>query len=398
MPPPPSRNFPPIDFKTRFPGLDGIRALAITMVFALHFGGGTHGGPLLRIVNAIRLRGSLGVDLFFVLSGFLITGILYDTQSDSRFFQRFFGRRSIRIFPVFYLVFAILLVLTPIVHYQWRLGHLAFPFYMANFAMAYDGSLQRIPSLRYPGTGAQLIHFWSLCVEEQFYLIWPLAVWLVRDRVRLIWISATLSLLALALRIVFVLKFPPDRYEMWMWHLLPFRMDALLIGAILALILRSPRAAFWQRRCKWLFLGATAAAAGIALWSPSLTSPWFSTLGLTAVAMASAGLIGATLRRDSLAFRLFHLRPLRILGKYSYGFYVYHLIWTGGWTALISYLTVRLHSSVPANAIVDVLNFAVTFAVAKLSYDLFEVRFLRWKARFEYDSEQTTHRHAFTLR
>jgi peptidoglycan/LPS O-acetylase OafA/YrhL len=109
--------FQPIDFKTRFPALDGVRALAVSMVFALHFGAGSHGG-LLKLVKAISLRGGMGVDLFFVLSGFLITGILYDTQSDSHYFARFFGRRSIRIFPVFYAALGVLLFLTPFFKYQ----------------------------------------------------------------------------------------------------------------------------------------------------------------------------------------------------------------------------------------------------------------------------------------
>ena len=108
------RPFPPIDFTTRFPALDGLRALAVTMVFALHYGGGLHGGRLLRLANAVRLRGWMGVDLFFVLSGFLITGVLYDTRSDSGYFRRFFARRALRIFPVFYLTFAVILLLTPV--------------------------------------------------------------------------------------------------------------------------------------------------------------------------------------------------------------------------------------------------------------------------------------------
>ncbi len=84
-----TRSFPPVNFKHRFPALDGIRALAITLVFLLHYGGGTHGGALLRLFNAVRLRGWMGVDLFFVLSGFLITGILYDTRDEPHFFKLF---------------------------------------------------------------------------------------------------------------------------------------------------------------------------------------------------------------------------------------------------------------------------------------------------------------------
>jgi peptidoglycan/LPS O-acetylase OafA/YrhL len=113
------------------------------------------------------------------------------------------------------------------------------------------------------------------------------------------------------------------------------------------------------------------------------------------LALASAGLIGATLRPGSVAFRLFNLKPLRILGKYSYGFYVYHLLWAGAWSALVAYLTPRFHSSVPANAISAVTNFGLSFLVAKISYDYFEVRFLRFKKNFEYDSELREHKTNF---
>jgi peptidoglycan/LPS O-acetylase OafA/YrhL len=391
-----TNHFHPIDFKTRFPALDGIRALAVTWVFALHYNGGIHGSAL-KLVNAIASRGGMGVDLFFVLSGFLITGILYDTRSDSRFFVRFFGRRSIRIFPIFYSVLAILLLLTPLLKYQWRLGHLAFPFYLGNFAMAIDPSLQDVNSVVHPAASARLIHFWSLCVEEQFYLIWPFVVWFVGDRMRLIWTAGGLSVAALGLRIAFVLHFPPRYFEMWMQHLLPFRMDALLIGAVLALVLRGPNADFWQRSCKWLFmLGAAIMVVGSVL-SPSLDSLWFNTVGYSAVAVAAAGLIGATLRSGSVAFRLFHLRPLRVLGKYSYGFYVYHLIWARAWRYLELLLATQLHVPVVGRAILDLGCFAATFIVAKLSYDHFEVRFLRLKKHFEYDSERSSHRHAFSL-
>jgi peptidoglycan/LPS O-acetylase OafA/YrhL len=383
--------FEPINFKTRFPALDGIRALAVTMVFALHFGAGSH-GPILRAIKAISRHGGMGVDLFFVLSGFLITGILYDTRADSHYFSRFFGRRSIRIFPVFYFALALLLALTPLLGYQWKPGHLAFPFYMGNFAMALDPSLRNLESKFHPAASAALIHFWSLCVEEQFYLIWPLLVWVIRERVRLIFTATVLSLVALGLRIVFLRTISPDYDEMWMQHLLPFRMDSLLIGAILALVLRGPASGWWQRTCRLILVGGTAVVFGILVASPSPTSVWYNSVGLSMVAITCAGLIGTVLDTRSRVSRLFQLGPLRTLGKYSYGFYVYHLIWAAAWNLLVLRLTLILHSSPLATVLVDVLCFATTFMVAKLSFDQFECRFLCWKGRFAYDSERSSHR------
>jgi peptidoglycan/LPS O-acetylase OafA/YrhL len=390
-------HFPPIVFTSRFPALDGIRALAVTMVFATHYGGGVHGGFVLNALNLLRLRGWMGVDLFFVLSGFLITGILFDTRADSRFFQRFFVRRSVRIFPVFYLLVAVVLLLTPFFRYQWRLPHLSFLIYLGNIWGSFDYSLYRVASVTHPVASLFLGHLWSLCVEEQFYLLWPFVIWTIRDRIRLVWIAAGLSVISLLFRAGLIVFSSANSFELAS-HTLPGRMDALLIGAMLALLLRGDSAAAVQRACKWVFLVAGALVVAISSLSPAIDSPWLLTIGYTLIGITSAGLIGTTLRGGSPSFRLFNLRPLRVLGKYSYGFYVYHLVWVGAWWHFEVVLGTWLHSRVAGGVLMDVLNFGVTFVVAKLSYDLFEVRFLRLKKNFEYDSELVTHKHAFSLK
>jgi peptidoglycan/LPS O-acetylase OafA/YrhL len=392
------RHFSPIDFKHRFPALDGIRAVAVTLVFMEHFGGGAHGGRVLNLINQVRIRGWVGVDLFFVLLGFLITGILFDTRKDSHYFKRFFARRSLRIFPVFYLVVAVLLALTPILHYQWRAGHLLFLIYMGNFFGNHDFSLYEVLSANHPAFKASIGHFWSLCVEEQFYLLWPAVVWMVRDRIKLLWTAAGISVLALVLRYVMVVMAGPVLAETWIIRTLPFRMDTLLIGGMLALLLRGPNADRWQRLCRPLFLICTALAVGIFLFSPAYDSAWLLTIGLTITALASAGLIGSTLRAGSPAYRLFYRKPLRTLGKYSYGFYIFHYIFVWAWIQLLVLFTNHFHSKAIAGVLALGINFAVTFLVSKLSYDHFEVKFLRWKRHFEYDSEIAEHKHAFVTK
>jgi peptidoglycan/LPS O-acetylase OafA/YrhL len=386
--------FAPIDFKTRFPALDGIRALAVTMVFVHHYASGTqaHEGIVLRVIHAIDQRLWSGVDLFFVLSGFLITGILYDTREDSKFFRRFYVRRSVRIFPVFYLVAAILLLLTPIFHYQWQWGHLTYFVYIGNY-FSYPVVVSTID----PKASVFIGHFWSLSVEEQFYLLWPIVIWLVRDRLWLLWISFVGSVLVLAARYLWCLHVlhPGAR----IFSGLPFRMDSLLLGGALALLLRGPRAENWRNACKWIFLVSLTASIVIFANSPNsiYEGTLWMTLGLTATAATSVGLIGMVLVKESRLVRVFSLRPLRMVGKYSYGFYILHMLWSPAWSALPSKLAPTLHSHALAGIVSLTANYAVTLLAAKLSYDLYETKFLKLKRGFEYDSELRDHEHAFII-
>jgi peptidoglycan/LPS O-acetylase OafA/YrhL len=390
--------FSAIDFKTRFPALDGIRALAVTMVFALHFGGGgTNGGPILKALNSIRELGGFGVDIFFVLSGFLITGILFDTRRDSRFFKRFFARRSLRIFPIVYLLFAILALLTPIMGYQWHWQQAFFLVYLGNFFANAHFDYYLVHATTHPAAEATLAHLWSLCVEEQFYLVWPLVVWLIGDRVKLLWTSIALCVLALALRIAMVHVLPLPVAVMWLYRTLPFRLDDLVMGAALALLLRGAAADAVQRSMKWVFLAGLTGTAASYFYSPDAGSAWGITGLMTLVGITSFGLIGMTLRPGSPAYSIFNLRPLRVLGKYSYGFYVWHIVWGRAWIQVLVYMTARFHSTAIGGAVSLSLAFIATFLAAKLSYDLYEVRFLKWKYKFEYDSEIREHKTAFAL-
>ncbi len=385
----------PLDFRTRLPALDGLRALAVTMVFLRHYGGGAHGGLLLRTVNLVRERLTIGVDLFFVLSGFLITGILYDTRHDSHYFGRFFVRRAVRIVPVLYLLFAILALLTPMLRFQWQWKQAWFLVYLGNFFANRDYSLYQLPSLLWKPAQANLGHLWSLCVEEQFYLLWPAVVWLVRNRVKLLWTCAGLSALTLGLRVLAVLCWEPELAERWLRRSMPFKLDALLFGAMLALLLRGPHADRVQRACKWIFACGLAGFVAIQVLSPSYTSPWDLTLGMTAAATLGAGLIGWALQPGSTAFRLLSLRPLLLLGKYSYGFYVFHAVWQLFWIQVLIWCVHLTGSATLAGLIALPLGFATTFLMAKLSYVHMEVRFLKLKRHFEYDLETKSHKTAF---
>jgi len=349
------------------------------------------------VLDWIRQRCWFSLDLTFVLSGFLITGILYDTQSDSHFFQRFFGRRAIRILPIFYLVVAILLLLTPILHYQWRWLQLTFLIYIGNFFATSDLSLYIIPSANHPHARVFISHFWSLFVEEQFYLLWPLIVWKVRHRERLLWIASVLCAFSLLARTIVVYTVQGTVAEHWTNHTLPFRLDTILMGAVLALVLRGRNADRWQRSCRWMLLAGMSIVAVIFLLPGTVGEPLTRSLGVTFVAIASAGLVGSTLRVNSLPYRFFGLWPLRYFGRYSYGFFILHILFFEAWIQLRLLLGRKLHSPNLGGILMNLIAFATVFLVAKLSYDVFEIRFLKWKRHLQYDMEMTSHKHAYRI-
>ncbi len=182
-----------------------------------------------------------------MLSGFLITRILYDTCKATDFFRVFYARRALRLFPLYFFAVGIVLVVGALLHIS--IGWVAIPFYVygANIMLMVKGGVPDFTPY------FQCIHFWSLSVEEQFYSLWPLVVFFVRKRKTLMTICAGGILGAFIFRIVLT------RLQVSTWILyaqLPSRMDALLAGAILALAMRGPGAAAWRSRGRlYMLLG-----------------------------------------------------------------------------------------------------------------------------------------------
>src|SRR3954471_24953128 len=175
------RNGNPVRVSGHLPGLDGVRGVAILLVMAIHFvGDATAYTRLQALVVKAAGYGLLGVDLFFVLSGLLITGLLLDAKGQTHYFRNFYARRTLRIFPLYYFVLAILFLvlprlwpLTPLMedaraHQGWLWT------YTANFYIAARSSWAAL---------TYVTHFWSLAIEEHFYLLWPLVVFCFRRQI-----------------------------------------------------------------------------------------------------------------------------------------------------------------------------------------------------------------------
>ena len=303
--------------------LDGIRGLAILAVLA-------HQLIIDRSLNSRRLSlllvplqaGWIGVQLFFVLSGFLITGILLDTRSADNRWSTFFMRRSLRIFPPYYFLLAVMFWVAPVFlrlprdvlielpHQSW------YWLYLANWTFAGSGGI------------GPLGHCWSLSLEEQFYLIWPPVVFMLKER-RLIWVCLITAGSALVVRTCLVLA---GTNREIVYEFTFARMDALTIGALTAIVVRRQdlliRVLAHLPRLKWL---VTVAMSVVALISGgfSRVNGVTLTLGHSVLAVSSACLIliavEDTVRGSGRAGSILARAPLRLFGKHSYAIYLFHL-------------------------------------------------------------------------
>ena len=368
----------------RHPGLDGLRGVSVLLIMWLHFthyGGMEPGIALDRAYVAIARSAWWGVDLFFVLSGFLITGILLDAKGHPGYFRTFYTRRALRIFPLYYAVlFAAFVVLpwlvSPAPALQRELEIQAWYWsYTLNVRIALEG-----------WTGLTMLgHFWSLAVEEQFYLVWPLVV-LVCSRRGLRAVCLGLLAGCLVLRGLLVLDGP----TLAAYVLTPARMDALAAGGLLAVTLREP--AQWQRLVRWtapVGLAATALIGGLWLrygWLASDTRP-VQTLGFSLTAILSAILVVVAVEGSPwprLA-RALQSPTLRFFGRYSYGLYVFHHLLVfplAEQLRLLERVPRLAGSQLPGQLLFTLVATGVSVSAALLSWHALEYPFLRLKHLF----------------
>lgn len=392
-PAPSSRPSPavPARRERHYPELDGIRGLAILMVMFYHLVQATP--AMLRESLPCRLLGRLcgggwsGVDLFFVLSGFLITGILYDSRHSPRYYTSFYGRRFLRVFPLYYGVLAAIFLVWPMVgpvsaelerlrdHQAW------FWLYGVNFLRVLKGS-------EYCNTShLGLESFWSLAVEEHFYLIWPVVVLALR-RTAAMWACVLVMVGALATRVV--LASQGASYAAC-YMLTPCRIDSMAAGAFLALAMRGPLDLARIGRVA----GVGALAAGLPLAALLVqhrgTLPVYDlvvrTVGFTILAVFFASIVALALARSgSPMAAALRTRPLGILGKYSYGIYIYHFLFRDYIVRWVPVTTLAswLGSSLLAMIVHLAGSILIATAMAWVSWNLVERHFLKAKKYFPY--------------
>ncbi|HTY92253.1 MAG TPA: acyltransferase [Steroidobacteraceae bacterium] len=368
---------------SHIPALDWVRGIAILLVLVFHAATFTMNIGTVPLVGLDRLyylvcgAGWCGVDLFFVLSGLLITRILLHAKTQEHYFRNFYARRVLRIFPLYYLVVAAYLALASVFHFPY--GRTAAPWlltYTSNIIVAFK------PWFVIP---LPLAHFWTLAIEEQFYLLWPLCVLLLSKR-GLLLLSVAIFAVAFGMR----LWFAGAHNMVGAFRFTLCRLDALALGGAAAVCLGSARGPLLRRLCGYLALFSGIALLAVSAWKQAFSPDDFVTatfgIGLLALFFASS-LFLLVSRPGTSAIAGRTQAVLATFGRYAYGMYVFHQPLL---TAIVRIkgahpFPVIMGSQVPCQALFALLLIGATLLIAMCSFHLVEKRFLRLKALFEYD-------------
>jgi peptidoglycan/LPS O-acetylase OafA/YrhL len=369
------------------PLLDALRGIAITMVVFHNVGNTGHKiieGGIAKLFSLVSDLGWMGVQLFFVLSGFLITGILLEGNKASHRFYNFYIRRILRIFPLYYFFLVIVFLLFPLLSYHpdWlsnaQYHQWSYWCYLFNWISPFMKPIN-------------LGHFWSLSVEEQFYICWPIFVILFNRRV-VVSICFGLLLFAIAARGALI-AFHPDFANEAIYAFTITRWDALAIGAIFAIAMRNPD---WFQKLKKampIIISLSVIFICLQIIIRHHFAPTEKGLGIFNLSVSSilfGGFIYFSLMLFQLNQPLFHnsilILVLRVIGKYSYAIYIFHfpikciVISIFGWDA--SDVGINGLLLVKVMCFNSLCVFAFALIISIVSWNLIERPFLNLKRYF----------------
>lgn len=360
------KNAPDITGKY-LPQLDGVRGLAILLVISFHYVG------FLKIFSF----GWVGVDLFFVLSGYLITSRLYATKNQDNYFLKFYRNRILRIFPVyfgtliaFYTGFNSLLSAENLPSFNYYNNYWwSFALFIENWTFIIEMPVQD-----------HLLHFWSLAIEEQFYLVWPLFLFLSINRKYILNILLIAIVVIIGARSAIYFQHPSFKESPYYFYNTFCRMDGFIAGGGLFLLQQK---ASLKRFQNWFWLLPIAIGTGIYFTDTTQANSFISTIGYTLLALFFAGIINyITINPGSTVSVIFSAKWIRFIGKISYGLYIYHWII---YRVLQARFEFWLKDIVQQPAFVTWISLFICLTISLLisivSYTYFEVYFLKLKKR-----------------
>ena len=393
--------------RSYIPALDGVRGLAILVVMFCHFVWVQNEiSPPPDTVSKLGIEllktGRYGVDLFFVLSGFLITGILFDAKSERHYFRNFYARRTLRIFPLYYAVLLAMFVIAPllvswnspgeqrITAGQWWLWG-----YLSNIKSAFAG-----PSF-FQEDRIWMGHFWSLAIEEQFYLVWPLVILLLSRRGAMI-ACVAMIVGAPLLRVGMMRAFDVNALLYFTFC----KLDTLALGALLALTARSPGGLIrYAKAAPYVFVACGLMLAPLVLpqFKPSKETLFGAIaesgkLSIICFFSGSLLVLAVSSTPRQIFGWIFTLPFMRFFGKYSYGLYIFHELLAPLYNGPLGIrsLDARLGLGWHVSLLLHVLLAGLTsVGVALLSWNLMEKHMLKLKRYFEHAPEPRPkpHRH-----
>ncbi len=354
-----------------FPGLDGLRGIScLIVVFTHNFG-----------FSNFFEYGWLGVDLFFVISGFLITTILINTLNADNYLKNFFMRRILRIFPLYYLMLIIFIVILPL--FNSLSEHLKY--FSDNQFWFWTYTQNWLLIFNFPKHTDYLNHFWSLAVEEQFYLLWPFIILWLKKPKRLIIFMLTV-LIGLFIIRSFLWHLQLDNFNYTVFYRFT-RIDGICIGCLIALTY-SINKNFISHNIALLtlILAALNFLFYFANKSNQFNFPYLAYVGYTTFSAMLGLLVNEIIHSKSKLFNMiFTLSPLRFVGKISYGLYVFH------WPVfLLTHKELTTYFSQNSNLSATGCSYAASlcatvlgFIISMLSYFYFEKKFLSLKYKFQ---------------
>lgn len=352
------------------PAFDGWRGVGVILVVSAHC-----------FPNTITRPFWVAMDLFFVMSGFLITGILLDSKTNQHYYRNYITRRVLRVFPVYYFVLFLSFIIIPWLwphlmgsHYDYYLKHQAwFWLYGQNWLFSITGFPQN----------HTMVHFWSLAVEEQFYLLWPLLV-KIFDSKKMLKVCIGIALFSIYFRMD--LGFRLGFIEPYRYMATLSRMDSISIGAMIAILIRNNKQWLEKHVSVFALISALCAVAGVIYYRSANFLAVPSIYTFVDIFSGCILLYSLSLNKPWI-IRIGDLCFFRFLGKYSYGIYIYHYIIFNILFYNVQPIFMKYFSRFwITEGLIGILTFCTAVFISLISYKYLELPFLKLKKYFSYSN------------